>query len=150
MAAHPMGGIMASGSMTQEERAAFLADVHVGILAVDRPGRGPLALPIWYQFRDGAVEIGMHGDSLKANLLRAAGRATLTVQTEAPPYKYVSVEGPVSVESDQRDDFEMASRYLGPELGRWYADTNPSTPESVLVRLVPESWITMDFAKTMG
>ena len=24
----------------------------------------------------------------------------------------------------------MASRYLGPEMGRWYADNNPSTAES--------------------
>jgi len=141
---------MAQGSMTSEEREAFLADVHVGILAIDREDRGPLALPIWYQFRDGAVEIGMGGDSLKAKLLRAAGRATLTVQTEAPPYKYVSVEGPVTVSQEQRDDFEMASRYLGPEMGRWYADNNPSTESSVLVRLVPESWSTMDFGKLMG
>ena len=110
---------MAAGSMSREDREAFLADVHVGILAIARPGRGPLALPIWYQYRDGAVEIGMSGDSIKATLLRAAGRATLTVQTETPPYKYVSVEGPVEVLSEQRDDFEMASRYLGPELGRW-------------------------------
>jgi nitroimidazol reductase NimA-like FMN-containing flavoprotein (pyridoxamine 5'-phosphate oxidase superfamily) len=141
---------MAQGSMTIAEREAFLAEVHVGILAIARPERGPLALPIWYQFRDGVVEIGMSGDSLKATLLREAGRATLTAQTETPPYKYVSIEGPVTVAHEQRDDFDMASRYLGPELGRWYADNNPSTDRSVVVRLVPESWITMDFAKLMG
>ena len=28
--------------MTKAEREAFLADVHVGVLAVDEPGRGPL------------------------------------------------------------------------------------------------------------
>jgi len=140
---------MAAGSMTVEEREAFLADVHVGILAVDRPGRGPLALPIWYQYRDGVVEMGMSGDSLKAQLLRAAGRATLTAQTETPPYQYVSVEGPVEVLAEQRDDLEMASRYLGPELGRWYADNNPSTAASVVVKLHCETWITMDFGKLM-
>lgn len=52
--------------------------------------------------------------------------------------------------NEQRDDFQMASRYLGPELGRWYADTNPSSDTSVLVRLTPESWPTMDFAKLSG
>lgn len=140
---------MADGSMTVAERDEFLADVHVGILAVARSARGPLALPIWYQYRDGAVEIGMHGDSLKAKLLRSAGRATLTVQTEAPPYKYVSVEGPVEVLAEKRDDFEMASRYLGPELGKWYADNNPSTEASVIARLTPETWITQDFGKVM-
>src|SRR6266702_2390607 len=104
---------MATGSMTREEREAFLTDVHVGILAVDEPGRGPLAMPVWYRFEHGEVFMGMDGGSLKGRLLQAAGRATLTVQTEEAPYKYVSVEGPVVIEPTQRDDFEMASRYLG-------------------------------------
>ncbi len=141
---------MAQGSMSVAEREAFLADVHVGVLAIERPGRGPLALPIWYRFVDGVVEIGMSGDSLKAQLLRATGRATMTVQTEAPPYKYVCVEGPVTLLREQRDDFEMASRYLGDEMGRWYAKNNPSTASSVVAQLVPESWSTMDFSKLMG
>ncbi len=137
-------------TMTDSEREAFLADVHVGILAIARNDKGPLALPIWYQYEDGAVVIGMDGNSLKAKLLRSAGRATMTVQTETPPYKYVSVEGPVVIVQEQRDDFEMASRYLGPEFGRWYADTNPSTEDSVIVRLTPERWTTCDFGKGMG
>jgi PPOX class probable F420-dependent enzyme len=141
---------MAEGSMTVAEREAFLADVHVGVLAIDQPDRGPLALPIWYLVEDGDVIIGMGGQSRKAELLRAAGRATLTVQTEDPPYRYVSVEGPVVVEARQRDDFVMASRYLGPELGRWYADHNASTDESVVVRLTPQHWLTKDFGKVIS
>jgi nitroimidazol reductase NimA-like FMN-containing flavoprotein (pyridoxamine 5'-phosphate oxidase superfamily) len=141
---------MAQGSMTVEEREAFLADVHVGILAIERPGRGPLAVPIWYRYTEGKIEIGMSGDSQKAKLLRAAGRATLTAQTETPPYKYVSVEGPVTLLTEQRNDFEMASRYLGPELGRWYAENNPSTASSVIAQLTPESWLTTDYSKLMG
>jgi PPOX class probable F420-dependent enzyme len=141
---------MAEGSMTRAEREAFLGDVHVAVLAIEQPGRGPLALPIWYLVEDGDVLIDMSGTSRKAELLRAAGRATLTVQIEDPPYKYVSVEGPVAIEAHQRDDAEMATRYLGPELGRWYADNNPSNDDSVVVRLTPERWLTMDFAKTLG
>jgi PPOX class probable F420-dependent enzyme len=141
---------MAEGSMSRAEREAFLADVHVGVLAIDQPGRGPLALPIWYLVEDGDVIIGMGGQSRKAELLRAAGRATLTVQTEEPPYRYASVEGPVAIEARQRDDYEMASRYLGPELGRWYAENNASTDESVVVRLTPEHWLTKDFGKLMA
>jgi nitroimidazol reductase NimA-like FMN-containing flavoprotein (pyridoxamine 5'-phosphate oxidase superfamily) len=136
--------------MTRDEREAFLAGVHVGILAIEEPGRGPLAMPIWYLYRDGAIEIGMDGTSLKADLLRAAGRATLTVQDEAPPYKYVSVEGPVHVVAEPRDTLEMASRYLGPELGKWYADANPNTDVSVVAIIEPEHWRTMDFGKTLG
>ncbi len=141
---------MADMNMTEDEREAFLTDVHVGILAIARVDKGPLALPIWYQYEDGDVIVGMAGDSLKAKLLRAAGRATLTVQTETAPYKYVSVEGPVVVQAEQRDDLSMATRYLGPEMGAWYAENNPSTDASVLARLTPERWNTCDFGKAMG
>lgn len=140
---------MASGAMTKAEREAFLADLHVGILAIDEPGRGPLALPIWYRYVDGVVEIGMDGDSVKARLLRSAGRATLTVQNETPPYQYVSVQGPVELVSGGGDTLEMATRYLGPELGRWYADTNPPTEGSVTARLTPETWRTQDYNKVL-
>jgi nitroimidazol reductase NimA-like FMN-containing flavoprotein (pyridoxamine 5'-phosphate oxidase superfamily) len=133
--------------MTPEEREAFLADIHVGVLAIEEPGRGPLALPIWYLYRDGEVRIGMDASSVKARLLTAAGRATLTVQSEVPPYQYVSVEGPVVVDASSRDELEMATRYLGPELGRWYADNSPSGEGAVLVRLVPERWRTKDYGK---
>jgi len=136
--------------MSEQERTDFLTDVHVGILAIARKDKGPLALPIWYQYEDGDVIIHMRGDSVKAKLLRAAGRATMTVQTETAPYRYVSVEGPVVVQTEQRDELAMAARYLGPELGRWYVDTNPSDDQSAVVRLTPERWITCDFGKGMG
>jgi len=141
---------MASGSMSSAEREAFLAGVHVGILAVDEPDRGPLALPVWYEYADGEVLVGMDGGSLKARLLAAAGRATLTVQTETPPYQYVSVQGPVVIDPTPRDTLAMASRYLGPEFGAWYAENNPNTETSVVARLRPETWRTMDFAKAMA
>ncbi len=141
---------MATGSMTREEREAFLAGVHVGILAIDEPGRGPLALPVWYEVVDGAVVISMDGSSLKARLLRAAGRATFTVQSEAPPYQHVSVEGPVELRpADGHPVGPLATRYLGPELGAWYAEQNPPGDDSILAVLTPEHWRTMDYAKTM-
>jgi nitroimidazol reductase NimA-like FMN-containing flavoprotein (pyridoxamine 5'-phosphate oxidase superfamily) len=136
--------------MTSDEREAFLAGVHVGILAIDEPGRGPLAMPIWYRYVDGAVEISMDGSSLKARLLRAAGRATMTVQDEAPPYKYVSVEGPVTVEPRPESAESMATRYLGPELGAWYAQQNPPTDDTAMATLRPEHWRTFDFGKLLG
>ncbi len=133
-------------SMSEAEREEFLSGVHVAVLAVEEPGRGPLALPIWYQYRAGTIEFGVDGGSRKAELLRAAGRATITVQDEAPPYRYVSAEGPVEIAHRQRDVLEVASRYLGPELGAWYAEQNPSTSSTVVVSLTPEHWRTQDFS----
>ncbi len=138
-----------TGAMTKAEREAFLADVHVGMLAIDEPGRGPLNLPIWYLYRDGNVLISIGGETLKARLLRAAGRATMTVQTETAPYRYVSVEGPVIFTPGAPDQTETAIRYLGAELGAWYMEQNPESPESVTITLTPEHWRTHDFAKTL-
>ena len=140
---------MATGSMTKEEREAFLADVHVAVLAVDEPGRGPLAMPVWYLYEDGQVLIWTEGSSRKAGLMRAAGRATLTVQNEAPPYQYVTLEGPVTVEPTDRDWLTLAIRYLGPRSVRCIA-SNPNRADTVLVRMTPEHWRTMDFAKLPG
>lgn len=134
--------------MTKAEREAFLADVHVGVLAVDEPGRGPLNLPIWYLVDGDEVVISIAAGSLKARLLETAGRATMTIQTEDPPYKYASLEGPVTIVPAAHDPLELATRYLGPELGQWYADNSP-TEGNVNVRLRPEHWRTHDFAKSL-
>ena len=140
---------MADTDMTVEEREAFLADTHVGVLSIARKGKGPLALPIWYLYRDGDVILSMNGTSLKADLLRKRGRATLTAQQESLPYQYVMVEGPVTVNHEDLDVAELAIHYLGPEMGAWYAGKNPPNAESVVVRLRPEQWLTVDYGKVM-
>ncbi|MEO6468536.1 MAG: pyridoxamine 5'-phosphate oxidase family protein [Acidimicrobiia bacterium] len=137
-----------AGAMTRDEREAFLADVHVGMLAIDEPGRGPLNLPIWYLYRDGVVLISIGSETLKARLLRAAGRATMTVQTETAPYQYVSVEGPVTLTTGSPDQPETAVRYLGPELGTWYVE-NTTDGDTVTIALTPEHWRTHDFSKSL-
>ena len=138
---------MADTDMTAAEREAFLADLHVGVLSIQRDGKGPLAVPIWYQYEDGDVMIWMSDESAKAKLLRRHGRASMTVQNETPPYQYVMVEGPVTVEPSDRDISPVAIRYLGDEMGRGYAAQNPPNELSVVARLTPERWLTTDYGK---
>lgn len=138
---------MAATDMTDAERDAFLSDVRVGILAIQRDGKGPLALPVWYSYEGGEIVITMDDDSAKARLLRRAGRATLTVQDEQPPYRYVSAEGPVTMTSQPTDVTDLAIRYLGPDLGRQYAAANPPADGTAVVRLTPERWLTCDYGK---
>jgi hypothetical protein len=141
---------MAEPGMTPAEREDFVAGVRVGVLAVAHSGHGPVALPVWYIYRDGEFQVLTQRDSLKGRLLAKAGRATMTVQDEAPPYRYVSAEGPVVLDPAPDIDLEMASRYLGPEMGAWYARNNASTDKTCLVRLKPERWRTVDYGKVMG
>lgn len=139
---------MTDTDMTPDEREAFLAGLHVGILAVQRNGKAPLALPVWYDYDDGEIVISIGDESAKARLLRRFGRATFTVQDEQPPYRYVSVEGPVTVERQPYDVTELAVRYLGPELGTRYAAANPPGDGTAVVRITPERWLTVDYGKT--
>ncbi|MDX2381316.1 MAG: pyridoxamine 5'-phosphate oxidase family protein [Acidimicrobiia bacterium] len=139
---------MADTDMTTAEAEDFLADLHVGILSIARSDKGPLALPIWYQYMNGEVVISMSASSVKAILLRRHGRATLTVQNETPPYQYVMVEGPVTLQAENFDILGMATRYLGDEFGKWYAENNPSTDETLVARLRPERWLTCDYGKS--
>ena len=134
--------------MTKAEREAFLAEVHVGVLAVDEPGRGPLNLPIWYLVDGDDVVMSIGAGSVKERLLQASGRATMTIQTEEAPYKYASIEGPVTIGPHALDRLTLASRYLGPELAAWYVESTAGE-ELVEVRLRPEHWRTHDFTKTL-
>jgi nitroimidazol reductase NimA-like FMN-containing flavoprotein (pyridoxamine 5'-phosphate oxidase superfamily) len=141
-------------TMTRAEREAFLAGVHVGILGIAEPGRGPLCVPIWYGYEPGGeLWVVTERDSRKGKLLRSATRASLCAQSEQPPYKYVSVEGPITtiVPSDpERDERPLALRYLGPELGeRYFQATGGAAAREANIRvsLRPERWLTTDYAK---
>jgi nitroimidazol reductase NimA-like FMN-containing flavoprotein (pyridoxamine 5'-phosphate oxidase superfamily) len=133
-------------AMSLEERLEFLEGVHVGVLAVDEPGRGPLTAPVWYRIVDGSVELGIGSSSKKAQLLRASGRATLFAQVEDPPYRYVSVEGPVEFVERAYDMLAFATKYLGPEMGKWYAQNTPDDTDTVVVVLRPSHWRSQDFS----
>ena len=135
--------------MTAEEREAFLAEVHVGIIAIAEADRGPLAVPVWYSYEPGGdVNVLMQGDSRKMVGIDAAGRFSLCAQTESAPYKYVSVEGAVSNVRpyDYDDILAMATRYLGEEGGRAYA-AGGTGDHGVMVSMTPERWLSTDYSK---
>ncbi len=138
-------------AMTRAEREAFLAETHVGVLSVAEPGRAPFAVPVWYGYEPGGeIRIVTGGASRKVPLLRQAGRASLCVQDETPPYRYVTVEGPVAIgpPDHQRDVRDIALRYLGDQVGEQYLRATAVEHETaLLVTLRPEHWLTVDFRK---
>ena len=135
-------------AMSPSERQAFLADLHVGVISLPDPERGPLTAPIWYDYRpDRGVWVLFSPDSRKGKLANVGTRISLVAQSETPPYKYVSVEGPItSIEADSDDELEaMAIRYLGDEMGKIYAAEGAGT--SVTASMSIERWLTVDYAK---
>ena len=138
-------------AVSEQERQEFLADLHVGVISIERADGPPLTVPIWYGYEPGGlVWIITGADSVKGRLLDAAKRFSLCAQTEEPPfYKYVSVEGPIvdvgpaELEADRRP---LAHRYFGPELGDAYV-AGTSEEDSLKFSMQPTRWWSVDYAK---
>jgi PPOX class probable F420-dependent enzyme len=138
-----------SVTMSRQEREEFLTGLHVGVLSVaSQDGRGPLAVPVWYAYAPGGtVNVSTGGETAKAAAIRAAGRFSLCVQDEHPPYRYVTVEGPAAIgEASQEERLELARRYLGTEGGDAYIAANPGS-DMIMLRMTPERWFTADHGK---
>lgn len=140
---------MADTRMTQAERESFLADLHVGVLAIPTAG-APLTAPIWYDYEPGGdIWILTGPTSQKGQLLTEGLKVTMVAQQEALPYAYVSVEGTVTAVAPQADGetLHMATRYLGEEMGKHYAEAN-AAGDSVRVTIRPDRWLSVDYAKS--
>ena len=137
-------------AMSKEDRERFLAELHIGVLAVADGERAPLAVPVWYLYEPGReIRVITGGESRKGKRIRENGRVTLCVQTETMPYRYVTVEGPVvAIEAweMERDLRPLAHRYLGAEMGERYIEaTREEVAGAVLVRIQPERWLSVDY-----
>ena len=140
---------MSALSMSPAEREQFLAGVHVGVLSVaSGDGAGPLAVPVWYTYQPGGtVNVSTGRGTRKARAIVAAGRFSLCAQDERPPYKYVSVEGPVAIEdATDAERLELARRYLGTEAGDAFLAANPGGTQ-VMIRMTPERWLSADYGR---
>lgn len=138
-------------TMNEAERQGFLAEMHVGVLGLERADGPPLVVPVWYSYEPGGdVIVLTSGSSTKGRLAAAAGRGSLCAQQEDLPYKYVSVEGPIEIDvlgEDAHDAVEpMAIRYLGEDLGRAYAEGNVAADE-IRIRLRPQRWFSVDYSR---
>lgn len=141
-------------SMPRPDRERFLAEPRVGVLGVtdSRGGdRAPLIVPVWYGYQPGGdVVVQMGRETIKARLLRAAGRFSLCAQDEGRPYRYVSVEGPITAIEDPVDPAvreALTRRYLDPEEADAYlAATSDQLKDDIVFRMRPQHWRSADFA----
>lgn len=98
----------------------------------------------------GLVVIETGRKTLKARLIREAGRFSLCVQDETAPYRYVSVEGPVVSVEDPLPPAEreaLAHRYLDADAASAYLAANHGQlADDILIRMRPQRWRTADFS----
>ncbi|GGX33132.1 pyridoxamine 5'-phosphate oxidase family protein [Streptomyces lomondensis] len=139
-------------ALTREEREQFLAEPHIGALAVDAgPGRAPLTLPIWYQYEPGGdIWILTGGNSRKYELIKAAGRFSLMADRLEPTIRYVSVEGPVIDTAPATLDQlrEISARYLPADKVDGYVDFSwKNHGDQLVLRMRPERWLSSDLGQ---
>ncbi len=137
-------------AMSRRDREAFLAEPRVGVVSVADGDRGPITVPIWYAYEPGGVlRFTTGGHTRKAECLRRAGRASLCVQADAWPYRYVSVEGRIEIGKPdfERDVAAIARRYFGDERAKKYLEASAEERgKEIVVTLVPERWFSIDYS----
>ncbi|OLD04636.1 MAG: hypothetical protein AUI87_05770 [Actinobacteria bacterium 13_1_40CM_3_66_19] len=102
-------------------------------------------IPVWFEFRAGALLIASQPGTYKGRALSRDGRAALSVSTAERPYLIVSAVGDATVqrlaESERIELVSvLAQRYLGPEgaqryLEIWSKGGHPGDGE--LIRIEP-------------
>lgn len=139
-------------ALSKDEREQFLTEPHIAALSVyagDK--RGPLTVPIWYQYTPGGEPWLLTGSgSRKHRLIEAAGHLSLMVERVEPTVRYVAVDGAVSrIEPGTYDQLvELAKRYLAPEnVERYLEYARREHGESVVIHLKPEHWLSADLGR---
>jgi hypothetical protein len=140
---------MADNRLSVHDRELFLAEPHIAALSVSAgEDRGPLTVPIWYQYEPGGEAWVLTGaGSWKARLIQAAGRFTLMVERTLPTVRYVSVEGPVTrtIQGTDAHLREITERYVPPEKVSAYLEfAKADFGEQVAIYLRPQRWLTAD------
>ncbi|WP_019970541.1 pyridoxamine 5'-phosphate oxidase family protein [Mycobacterium sp. 141] len=139
-------------ALSKDEREQFLTEPHIAALSVyagDK--RGPLTVPIWYQYAPGGEPWLLTGSgSRKHRLIEAAGHLSLMVERVEPTVRYVAVDGAVSRIEPGTDEqlVELAKRYLAPEnVERYLEYARREHGESVVIHLKPEHWLSADLGR---
>lgn len=136
-------------ALSKEEREQFLAEPHIGALSVHAGDkRGPLTVPIWYQYTPGGEPWILTGaGSRKHRLIEAAGHFSLMAERLEPTVRYVAVDGAVSRIEPGTDEqlVEMTKRYLAPEKVEPYLEfSRGELGENIAVYLKPAHWLSAD------
>lgn len=122
--------------MTESEIEDYLTEPHVAVLSTNRRARGPVAVPLWYEFTDGRFWLITARESLHGRLIQQTGRATLTFHSEDygdlyTVERYVMAEGPIAFTDDDIVSAIQRIRgryYVGPRAIEWI--NRPLSPET--------------------
>ena len=136
----------------------FFRQRRVAVLAIPRPGRSPLATPVWFDWDGARFRVQVEAGSAKARALAGGAPVpvALTVQSEVPPYRYAVVHGLATLRPNHEAGLRrrLARRYFG----RWAGDLYVAGEEQrgvddaalQVIEIVPERTVAHDFRPAAG
>src|SRR3954462_2900248 len=127
--------------MTEQEWRAFVMDgTRTAKVATVRKDGRPHVVPVWFVLDGEDVVFTTGARSVKGQALRRNPYACLCVDDQAPPYRFVMIEGPIELSTYldelRRVATRIGRRYMGAERAEEFGARNAAEGE-LLVRLRP-------------
>src|SRR5690348_13566397 len=117
-------------ALTAPELRSLLDGPSPATLTLYREDGEAVTSPVWYRVNGDDLEFVVAATDKKLEHLRRDPRVIVLVFEAARPFRGVQVRGRVIVapDVDSQTRFAIASRYLGPDGGRAYADLTVRPP----------------------
>jgi PPOX class probable F420-dependent enzyme len=131
--------------LTPDDLGDLLELPLVAVLATYRRDGTVLLSPVWHEWRDSGINVVTGPRNVKARHLRRDPRASIVVCEDGPPYRGLELRtrAHLSMPKDRSILRRIATRYLGSEAGKQYAET---AGDDLLIRLEPGELRAWDFA----
>src|SRR5262249_391601 len=131
--------------LTPDDLGDLLEQPRVAVLATYRRDGTVLLSPVWHEWRDNGFNVMTGSRDVKAGHLRRDPRANIVVCEDGPPYRGIELRATarLSTLEDRTILRRIATRYLGEEAGKRYAETGG---DDLLIRLEPGELRAWDFA----
>ncbi len=131
--------------MTTFDIEEYLSQPLLADLATVRPDGSPHVAPVWFEYRDGQVQIVAQTGAVKIRNIQNEPRVSLSVATHDRPYKYVLVSGTAELSKEGVPELTraLAIRYQGKEEGDRYADRVLAEMDFFIITIRPDkvlSW----------
>ena len=132
--------------LTRDEVDEFLAEVRLCHFATVDDRGAPRVRPLWYLWRDGAFWLTTRMEARHTGRdIANGGRATISIGSDAKPYRAVIATGPIEViGKDEQLLHDIAFRY-GDE-SQWLAMSLNESDRTVL-KLTPAKLLSWNYAK---
>jgi PPOX class probable F420-dependent enzyme len=117
----------------------------LAVLATYRRDSTVLLSPVWHEWRDNGFNVVTRSSDVKARHLQRDPRASIVVCEHGPPYRGLELRtsARLTATDDRSVVRRIAARYLSPEFGEQYAETDV---DDLLIRLKPGELRGWDFA----